>query len=95
MTTLPTTNEKMPMRRSKLSPEDFPTKQLVRQFEGGSVHTAKRRRKWYVIEDESSFLGLLNEEDQAGLEFVRVYEFDSDDERERYLRERGWWPVDK
>lgn len=83
------------MRRSKLSPEAFPTKQLVRQSEGGSVHTAERRGKWYVIEDESTLRGMLDEEDQAGIEFVHVYQFDTEADREGYLRERGWWPTEK
>jgi hypothetical protein len=83
------------MRRSRLSPEAFPDKRVVREFEGGDICTAERAGKWYVIEDESTFRGLLNEEDQAGLEFVRVYEFDTEADREYYLRSRRWWPADK
>jgi hypothetical protein len=43
-----------------------------------------------VIEDESTLLSVLDEEDQAGLEFVRVLEFDTEAARVHYLRQRGW-----
>ena len=78
------------MRRSKLTAKDFPTKQEIIGFEGGAVFVAEREGKCYVIEEESTFVDLLNPEDLVGLELVRVYEFDSESDRERYLRRRGW-----
>ena len=78
------------MRRSNLSVEDFPTRRRHRGFEGGAVYVAERNGKSYVIEDESTLAGLLSEEDLEGLELVRIYEFNSEQDRDCYLRNRGW-----
>jgi len=59
-------------------------------FEGGSVYTADRRGKFYIIQDESTMSGLLSEEDLAGLTLVDILEFDTTAEREAYIRDRGW-----
>ncbi len=78
------------MRRSKLTAEDLPTRREIIGFEGGAVDVAEREGRYYVIEDESTFASLLDPEDLEGLELVRVYEFDSEGDRDRYLRRRGW-----
>ncbi len=78
------------MRRSELSVGDFPKRRRIQGFEGGAVYVAEREGKSYVIEDESTFAGLLSEEDLEGIELVRIYEFDTEEDRNRYLRDRGW-----
>jgi hypothetical protein len=83
----------MPVLRPTLFPDAFPSKHIVRQFEGGTIYTAERDGKLYVIEDEGALLGMLNEEDRAGLEFVRIHEFATESDRQRYLRQRGWRPA--
>jgi uncharacterized protein (UPF0216 family) len=70
--------------------EEFPDRVLLRGFEGGAVYTADRGGKFYLILDESSMAGLLDEEDLAGLELVKVLEFDTAAERAAYIRKRGW-----
>lgn len=74
------------MRRSELSEKDFPATRLVGGFEGGAIFAAERDGKCYLIEDESNLRTLLDLENCEGLEFVRVYEFDSETERERYIQ---------
>jgi hypothetical protein len=70
-------------------PDEFPNRVLLRRFEGGAVYTAERAGKFYLIKDESSMAGLLDEEDLAGLELVKVVEFDTVSERNKYIREHG------
>ncbi len=78
------------MRHSPLTQSDFPEARLLMGFEGGSVYTADRRGKFYIIQDESTMSGLLSEEDLAGLTLVEILEFDTTAEREAYIRDRGW-----
>ena len=78
------------MRHSPLTRTDFPEARLLMGFEGGSVYTADRRGKFYIIQDESTMSGLLSEEDLAGLTLVDILEFDTTAEREAYIRDRGW-----
>ena len=78
------------MRHSPLTLSDFPEARLLMGFEGGSVYTADRRGKFYIIQDESTMSGLLSEEDLAGLTLVEILEFDTTAEREAYIRDRGW-----
>ena len=80
------------MRRSPLTQADFPEARLLVGFEGGSVYTADRLGKFYIIQDESSMADLLSEEDLADLTdaLVQVLEFDTVAEREAYIQDRGW-----
>ena len=78
------------MHRVSMKPGDFPDRVLLRGFEGGAVHTAERDGKFYVIEDESTMAGLLDEEDLDGLELVKVFEFSTLGDRAAYVDARGW-----
>jgi len=78
------------MDRVPMTPDDFPDRVLLRGFEGGAVFTAERRGKFYVIQDEGTMASLLNEEDLAGLELVKAFEFAALSERDAYIHERGW-----
>ncbi len=73
------------MRRSELSEKDFPSRRAVGGFNGGTMYAAELEGKFYLIEDESNLRGLMAPEDCQGLEFVRVYEFESEGERKRYI----------
>jgi len=80
------------VRRSPLTRADFPESCLLAGFEGGSVFTAERDGKFYIIQDESTMADFLSEEDLRDLadSLVKVLEFDTAAEREAYVRERGW-----
>lgn len=73
---------------SKLS--SFPDRTLLKGFEGGGVYLDRERDDWLVITDESSMAGMLDEEDLKGLDLIKVYRFESEAERDDYLRERRW-----
>ena len=71
--------------------ERFPNKRLVKGFMGGAVYTAEKDGKFYIIEDESTMADFLLKEDEDLLEMlVRNKEFDTAQDREQYLKERGW-----
>jgi len=74
--------------RSPLTAADLPERRLVAGFEGGSVSTAERFGRFYLLIEESTLVSLLSEEDQSGLCQEAVYEFDSAIERTLYLRDR-------
>lgn len=78
------------MRHVPMKPDDFADRVLLRGFEGGAVYTAERAGKFYVIQDEGTMANLLSDEDLAGLELGKVWEFDTVYERDTYIRERGW-----
>jgi len=78
------------MHRVPLTPDDFPDRVLLRGFEGGAVYTAERGGEFYVIQDEGGMAWMLDEEDRADLEFVKVFEFATLSERDAYIHERGW-----
>jgi hypothetical protein len=80
------------MRRVTLTPEDFPDRVALRLFEGGAVYTAERGGKFYLIQDERSMMGILDDEDLADLKdhLVKVLEFDTEAVRASYIRQRGW-----
>lgn len=80
------------MRRVTLTPEDFPDRVTLRMFEGGAVYIAERGGKFYLIQDESTMLGFLDDEDLADLkgDLVKVLEFDTEAARASYIRQRGW-----
>ncbi len=76
------------MRRSPLSRDAFADARLVARFEWGRIHSAEREGKFYLIQDESSLADLLSEEDLRDLnsELVKVFEFDSREERDAFSR---------
>ena len=80
------------MRKSHLALNDFPKRRELLASEGGAVYLAEMNGKFYVVQDESTFAGLLAEEDLVGLELEKTLEFDSASERDSYLVDRGWLP---
>jgi hypothetical protein len=83
------------MKSEKSSSEEikerFPDKRLVKGFMGGAVFADEKDGKFYVIEDEGTLASFLSPEDADLLEMlVRVNEFDTLQEREQYLKMKGW-----
>ena len=68
---------------------DFPDKTLLKGFEGGVVFSAEKEGKFYLILDESTMASILDEEDLPD-ELVKIIEFDSVEERNEYIKSRGW-----
>lgn len=66
----------------------YTNERVVARFEGGSVSIANRGEKKVVIVDESAMLDLLSAEDSAGMTPVSMYEFDSENDRRKFLLER-------
>lgn len=66
---------------------NFPNMRMQIAFEGGAIYIAEKNCKFYVISDERTMADLLGPEDQDLLdELVNIYEFDTEKERERFLR---------
>jgi len=76
--------------RPDLTLEEFPQRRELFVVEGGCVYLDERDQRFYVITDESTILGMLSEEDAAGLSPVSIREFRTEAERGAYLAERGW-----
>jgi hypothetical protein len=53
--------------RPDLTLDDFPQRRQVFSAEGGRVFIDERDGRFYVVTDESAMLGLLSDEDAAGL----------------------------
>ena len=62
---------------------------LFKGFEGGAVFSAEKEGKFYLILDESTMASILDEEDLPD-ELVKIIEFDSVEERNEYIKSRGW-----
>ena len=67
----------------------FPDKTLLKGFEGGAVYLAEEGGKFYLILDESTMASILDEEDLPD-ELIKTIEFDTIDERNVYIKQRGW-----
>ena len=67
----------------------FPDKTLLKGFEGGSVYLAEEGGRFYLILDESTMASILDEEDLPD-ELIKTIEFDTIDERNVYIKQRGW-----
>lgn len=73
----------------------FANMRMVKGFEGGAIYAAEEGGKAYVIENESGLADMLipgEDDDLIAALGPRAREFDSVEERDAYLRERGWWP---
>lgn len=70
----------------------LPDRKLLVGFEGGSVWLAEKDGRYYVITDEGSMAGFLvpGEDDDLLNQLVKIYEFDSEAERQQYIQERRW-----
>jgi len=73
--------------------DDFPDKTLLKGFEGGAVFSAEKEGKFYLILDESTMASILDEEDLPD-ELVKTIEFDTVEERDKYIKSRGWNRLD-
>ena len=67
----------------------FPDKTVLKIFEGGIVYLAEDGEKFYLILDESTMASILDEEDLPD-ELVKTIEFDTVEERDEYIKSRGW-----
>ena len=67
----------------------FPDKTVLKIFEGGIVYLAEDGEKFYLILDESTMASILDEEDLPD-ELVKIIEFDTEKERDKYIKSRGW-----
>jgi len=70
----------------------FPDRRLLSGFEGGCLWLAEKDGHYYVIVDEGTMADFLmpGEDDDLLNEMVKVYEFESEAEREQYIDEQGW-----
>jgi hypothetical protein len=71
----------------------FPDKTLLKGFEGGAVFSAEKEGKFYLILDENTMASILDEEDLPD-ELVKTIEFDTVEERDKYIKSRGWNRLD-
>ena len=75
--------------RNKNSDIDFPDKTVLKIFEGGIVYLAEDGENFFLIIDESTMASILDEEDLPD-ELVKIIEFDTEEERDKYIKSRGW-----
>ena len=71
----------------------FPDKTVLKIFEDGIVYLAEDGEKFYLIIDESTMASILDEEDLPD-ELVKTIEFDTVEERDKYIKSRGWNRLD-
>ena len=77
------------LKRNETYEDDFPDIKSLKGFEGGSIYTAEKDEKYYLILDESSMVAILDEEDLPDC-LVKIIEFDSIIERLDYIKSRRW-----
>ena len=71
--------------------EYFPIRRLFAGFEGGSLELAEKDGKYYLIADEGTLADFLLPEDADLLnQLIKIYEFNSEAEREQYIHKQGW-----
>jgi hypothetical protein len=71
--------------------QHFPERRMLMGFEGGAVWLAENDGLYYVIEDEGTLADFIPDEDDDLLDMlINIYEFDSEPDRQKYLKERGW-----
>ena len=75
--------------RNESYEEDYPKRTLLKGFEGGAVFLSEKNGKYYLILDESTMAGFFDEEDLPEC-LVKVIEFETDEERDEYIKDRGW-----
>jgi len=63
---------------------------LLVAFEGGTVHTDERDGKFLVVINQVALLDLLDAEDRAGIEGIKVLAFPDAASRHEYIVSRGW-----
>lgn len=61
---------------------------LYKRFEVGAVYTQENNGKYCVIIDESSIASLLPPEELDDMELIKVFEFNTEQERSAYLLTR-------
>ncbi len=72
-----------------LDDDYFPDKTVLKIFEGGIVYLAEDGENFFLIIDESTMASILDEEDLPD-EMVKIIEFDTEKERDKYIKSRGW-----
>ena len=69
----------------------FPERRLLKGLEGGDLFLAEKDGLYYLIADEGTMADFLVPDDYDLLnELITIYEFESEDERKQYIKERGW-----
>tara|TARA_B100002003_G_scaffold198348_1_gene188990 strand:- start:784 stop:1035 length:252 start_codon:yes stop_codon:yes gene_type:complete len=69
--------------------DNFSNLSLLKGFEGGSVYSSEKNGKHYLILDESTMAAILDEEDLPDC-LVKIIEFDTIEERDKYIKQRSW-----
>lgn len=64
--------------------------ELVTYFEGGVVYKENRDGKFILSIDQTTLLGMLEEEDREGIAAIIEIEFCSEDSLYEYIKNRGW-----
>ncbi len=69
----------------------FPSRRMVAGVEGGAVDFAEEGGHYYVIFDEAMMGELLDGDEDKDIidRLISVYVFDSEAEREQFVKERG------
>jgi hypothetical protein len=75
----------------------YPERDLLLGLEGGAIWIAEKEGRYYLIVDERSMADFLTtgEDDDLLNEIVKIYEFDSDQDRQRFIQEQGWFSLSK
>lgn len=69
--------------------EIYPFAKMIGGFEGGAIYKASKVDKHYLIIDEGTLADFLDEDDKDLLDqLVKVIEFDTEEELNKYLAER-------
>jgi hypothetical protein len=71
--------------------EFFPERRSLKGFEGGELFLAEKDGLYYLIADEGTMADFLMPDDNDLLnKLVTIYEFDNVEERDQYIKKRGW-----
>ncbi|MFN3899117.1 MAG: hypothetical protein ACK4ML_01970 [Alishewanella aestuarii] len=62
---------------------------LFKRFEGGAVYTQVSNGKYCVVIDESSIASLLPPEELDDMDLIKVFEFNTEQERLAYLASKS------
>lgn len=62
---------------------------LFKRFEGGAVYTQESNGKYCVVIDESSIASLLPPEELDDMDLIKVFEFNTEQERLAYLASKS------
>jgi hypothetical protein len=65
----------------------YPEAKMIGGFEGGAIHKATKKGKYYLIIDEGTMADFLDDDDRDLLdELVQIIEFESESKLNNYLK---------